>query len=103
MIARIWHGKTHVKDFDRYTDFLRRVAVPDYRSVAGNQGLTFLRRKENNEAHFTLITYWESIDAIKKFAGVDYEKAKYYTEDHEFLLEFEEKVVHHEIFEDLPA
>ena len=62
------------------------------------KGLTFLRSISNGEAHFNLITYWENLEVIKNFAGEDFEKAKYYPEDDNFLLEFEEKVKHHEVF-----
>jgi heme-degrading monooxygenase HmoA len=98
MIARIWHGKTRLKDYERYTTFLQKVAVPDYSKTAGFKKLIFLKRTEDDEAHFTLITFWENLDVIKNFAGEDFEKAKYYPEDDGFLLEFEEKVVHYKIF-----
>ena len=101
MIARIWHGKTAATNFEPYSDFLKKVAKPDYESIPGNRGMTFLRRIENKEAHFTLVTFWESMESVKKFAGPDYEKAKYYPEDKKFLLEFEEKVVHYEVFASL--
>jgi hypothetical protein len=57
-----------------------------------------LRNIKNNEGHFILITYWENLEVIKNFAGEDFEKAKYYPEDDYFLLEFEEKVEHFEVF-----
>jgi heme-degrading monooxygenase HmoA len=98
MIARIWHGKTRASDIDRYSEFVRAVAIPDYSSIPGFVSLSFLRKVEGNEAHFTLITYWKNLDAIKEFAGEDLEKAKYYPEDEEFLLEFEERVQHYEVF-----
>ncbi len=98
MIARIWHGKTSIANYAAYTDFLKQVAIPDYRETAGFKNLTFLRTIKDDEGHFTLITYWENLEAIKNFAGDDFEKAKYYPEDKHFLLEFEEKVQHHEIF-----
>lgn len=98
MIARIWHGRTHAKHYDEYTEFTKKMAIPDYSSIAGNKGMTFLRRLEGDIAHFTLITYWDSIESIKQFAGEDFERAKYYDEDTRYLLEFEEKVIHHEIF-----
>ena len=98
MIARIWHGKTSESNFDAYTDLLKRLAIPDYEKTKGFQGLSFLRNIENGEAHFTLITYWENIEVIKNFAGEDFEKAKYYKEDSDYLLAFEEKVKHFEVF-----
>ena len=98
MIARIWHGKTSEANFEAYTELLKRIAIPDYQKTEGFKGLTFLRNIVNNEAHFNLITYWENLEVIKNFAGQDFEKAKYYPEDNEFLLEFEEKVQHFEVF-----
>ena len=101
MIARIWHGKTKSKDFDAYAEFLKRVAIPDYTATKGFKGLTFLRSISKGEAHFNLISYWESLEVIKNFAGEDLEKAKYYPEDINFLLEPEEKVRHHEVFAEI--
>lgn len=98
MIARLWRGKTSAKKFNEYTEFLKKVAVPDYQRTKGFVSLTFLKRIENEEGHFTLISFWENLDVIKNFAGSDFEKAKYYPEDADFLLEFEEKVVHYEVF-----
>jgi len=100
MIARIWEGRTTPSKAADYKEFLLRVAVPDYKSVKEIQRIQFLHHVENNVAYFTLITFWPSIETIKKFAGPDYEKAKYYSEDDEFLLEFPEKVKHYEVFYD---
>lgn len=98
MIARIWHGKTKVEDYEVYTEFLQETAISDYSKTVGFIKLSFLRNIKNNEGHFTLITYWENLEVIKNFAGEDFEKAKYYPEDDNFLLEFEEKVEHFEVF-----
>lgn len=98
MIARIWHGKTSIEKFEAYAEFLKKVAVPDYQKTEGFLNLSFLKRTENGEGHFTLITYWKNLEVIKNFAGQDFEKAKYYPEDDDFLLEFEEQVQHYEVF-----
>jgi heme-degrading monooxygenase HmoA len=98
MIARIWHGKTSIENFEAYTEFLKKVAVPDYQKTKGFQALSFLRQIKNGEGHFHLITYWENLEVIKNFAGQDFEKAKYYPEDDNYLLEFEENVQHFEVF-----
>lgn len=98
MIARIWHGKTDKASYESYSEFLGQVAIPDYRKTDGFEGLSFLRRVVGKEAHFTLITYWRDLEVIKNFAGGDIEKAKYYPEDEDFLLEFEEKVEHYDVF-----
>jgi hypothetical protein len=98
MIARIWHGATKVEDYEGYTEFLKSVAIPDYEKTKGFKKLVFLRNIKDNLGHFTLITFWKNIKVIKNFAGKDFEKAKYYPEDDNFLLEFEEKVTHYEVF-----
>ena len=100
MIARIWHGKTKAEDYEPYTVFMRERAIPDYQQTNGFIKLSFLRRIDGEEAHFTLLTYWESLEVIKNFAGSDFEKAKYYPEDQRYLLEFEEKVIHYEVFDE---
>ncbi|MEO1021296.1 MAG: antibiotic biosynthesis monooxygenase [Bacteroidota bacterium] len=100
MIARIWHGTTKATHLEEYSEFMRTVAIPDYQQTEGFVKLTFLRRIENDIAHFNLITFWENIDVIKNFAGEDYERAKYYPQDQAYLLEFEQNVIHFEVFAD---
>lgn len=98
MIARIWHGRTRAADAGRYLEFLKQRAIADYKSVPGNQGVYLLRRVEGEQAHFLTLTFWESRQAIEGFAGAEIDKAKYYPEDKDFLLEFEPTVTHYEVF-----
>lgn len=97
MIARIWHGITRASDAETYIDYLNRTGLPDYRATPGNQGVTVLRRIDGDVAHFTLISYWDSLESIRAFAGDDLEVARYYPEDEAFLLELEPTVTHHEV------
>ena len=97
MIARIWHGITAAAKADAYLDYLNQTGVPDYQATAGNRGVYVLRRIEGDVAHFTLISLWDSMAAIEKFAGSEPEQARYYPEDKEFLLEFEPTVTHYEV------
>ena len=97
MIARIWHGTTKATDAHAYGEFLKQRAVPDYAGVAGNKGVHILRRVDGETAHFLTLTYWESREAIRAFAGDDIAKAKYYPEDKGFLLEFEPTVQHFQV------
>ena len=95
MIMRIWHGRTALSRADDYAAFLTLRAIPDYRSTAGNLEVAILRRDEAEVSHFLTVTRWESKDAIRAFAGSELLKAKYYAEDKEFLLEFEDEVQHY--------
>jgi heme-degrading monooxygenase HmoA len=97
MIARIWRGFTREADKDSYFDYLQKTGLKDYASIPGNQGIWVLRRVQGGKAEFTLISLWESWDAIKAFAGPDYENAVYYPEDKKFLLELEPQVTHYEV------
>lgn len=98
MITRIWHGRTKIEDADTYLDYIRKTGFAEYSSTPGNISARILRKTEGGICHFYTITEWDSIDSIRKFAGDDFEKAKYYEEDKKFLLEFEEKVNHYETF-----
>jgi heme-degrading monooxygenase HmoA len=97
MIARTWHGITEASKANEYLDYLNKTGVPEYRATEGNLGVYVLRRIDGNKAHFLLLTLWESEDAIKRFAGSNMEKAKYYPEDKHYLLELEPNVTHYEV------
>ena len=97
MIVRIWHGRTRRERADEYAAFLTLRAIPDYRGTAGNLDVSILRRDEAGVSHFLTVTRWESEDAIRAFAGSEVLKAKYYAEDKDFLLEFEDEVQHYTV------
>ena len=99
MIARIWEGRTKAAHQEAYEVFMKERAVPDYSKTTGFVKLLFLKRADEEFAYFKLITFWKDLDVIKNFAGEDYEKAKYYPEDQNYLLEFPEKVIHFEVFD----
>jgi heme-degrading monooxygenase HmoA len=100
MIARIWRGVTRLPDKDTYYDYLLKTGLAEYKETKGNRGLRVLRRVYDDKVEFLLITLWDSWDAIKSFAGQDYEKAVYYPEDKNFLLELEPHVTHYEVLDD---
>jgi heme-degrading monooxygenase HmoA len=97
MIARTWHGVVQGARADAYADYLQRTGVPDLQATPGNRGVYVLRRAEGDDAHFLLISLWDSLESIRAFAGDDIERARYYPEDHEFLVELEPRVTHYEV------
>lgn len=99
MIARVWHGITRAEHYDAYWQFLHERAIPDYQATPGNAGVRLFRRLDGERAHFLTVSYWTSLDAIRGFAGDDIDRAKYYPEDMEYLLEFEPTVLHYEVSE----
>jgi len=97
MIVRMWHGRVPTTKAKEYRAFTNRTAIPDYQSVPGNISVHILEREEGEITHFITLTFWEGLDAIRAFAGEDVERAKYYPEDKDYLLEFEPTVVHYEV------
>jgi heme-degrading monooxygenase HmoA len=98
MIARIWQGKTTVTKADAYMEeYFHRTGLPDYQATEGNLGVSVLRNDEGDAASILMITLWTSKDAIKKFAGDDIDKAKYYPEDHQYFTELNENVAHYDV------
>lgn len=97
MIVRMWHGRVSSEKAELYREFLNKRAIPDYRSVPGNISVHILEKLDGPVTHFVTMTFWESMAAIRGFAGDDVEVAKYYPEDREFLLEFEPTVTHYEV------
>ena len=97
MIVRMWHGRVPTSKAEAYRQFTNGRAIPDYQSVDGNLSVYVLERQEGQVTHFITLTFWESLEAIKAFAGDNVEAAKYYPEDKDYLLEFEPTVVHYEV------
>src|SRR5688572_29427584 len=97
LIARIWHGSTQIERAHEYADYLVRTGAQECRATPGNRGVDVLRRIQNDRAEFTFISLWDSIEAIQRFAGEDYDKAHYYPEDRDFLLELEPFVEHYDV------
>ena len=99
MIARIWRGRTPAEKAEAYHDYLRATGLKEYAETTGNLGVNALRRIEGDVAEFLLLTLWESMEAVRAFAGDDPERAVYYPEDDDYLLEREPTVAHYEVLE----
>lgn len=97
MIARTWFGRTKAEDYDAYLSYLEGSGVAELRRTAGNQGVMVLRRKDGDEAEFGVISFWDSIDDVKAFAGEDVDVARYFPDDERYLLEFTPRLKHYEV------
>ncbi len=100
MIARAWHGRVPAAKADAYESYLHRTGLADLAATQGNRGLLLLRRTEGDVTHFLLTSFWDSVESIKRFAGEDYARARYYDEDDDFLLEREPLVAHYDVVRD---
>jgi heme-degrading monooxygenase HmoA len=99
MITRIWHGKTKTDVADEYREFVIATGIVDYRSTPGNRGAQIWQRREGDITHIWTVSWWDDYESIKAFAGDDVEKAHYYEQDKNYLLEFEPNVIHCETFD----
>jgi heme-degrading monooxygenase HmoA len=97
MIARIWTGAVRRADSDAYAEYMLETGVAAYQATPGNRGVWMLRRDVDDRTEFTMLTLWDSYDAIKAFAGDDYETAVFYPEDERFLIECDVRVRHYEV------
>jgi len=97
MIGRIWKGVTKKENTKRYLAYLRATGLKDYATTKGNLGTYVLTRQVGINTEFLLLSLWRSMDDIKVFAGEEVEKAVYYPEDKEFLLDMVPTVDHYEI------
>ena len=99
MIGRRWHGRVPADKADEYLRVMAEVGLADYRSTEGNRGAWCLHRREGDVVHVEMFTFWEDLDAIRRFAGDQLTRAKYYDFDPDFLLEMEAEVRHFEVIE----
>ena len=97
MIARIWHGYTKPEHADSYESLLKPEVLPGISKVPGYRGTYFVRRNVGNEVEFVTIMLWESLDAIKAFAGPNYEAAVVPEERQRFLTRWDERSAHYEV------
>jgi len=96
MITRIWHGWTSPGNADKYEQLLRSEVLPGIHRVAGYKGAHLLRRNSGNEVEFVTLTYFEDLDAVRAFAGEDYEVAVIPPEAHKLLSRFDQRSAHYE-------
>jgi heme-degrading monooxygenase HmoA len=97
MIARTWRGAVRSTDADAYVTYLEETGVAGYRGTPGNRGVWMLRRELGETTEFVMFTLWESLDAVKAFAGEDYETAVFYPEDDRFLVERDLTCTHYQV------
>lgn len=99
MIARIWHGYTNRENADAYESLLRHEIFEGIanRNIEGFKNIQLLRRNMNDEIEFITIMWFESVNAIKTFAGDDYEKAVVPEKARALLKRFDKISQHYEV------
>jgi heme-degrading monooxygenase HmoA/uncharacterized membrane protein len=93
-IARIWHGATPAGLTDEYVNLAKSNCVANCTATPGNLGVTFFHETEGEVTRHTFISYWEDMEAVKRFAGEDFQRARFFPGEERFLVESDEIVEH---------
>jgi heme-degrading monooxygenase HmoA len=94
-IARIFRGQTLTSKADEYELYITP-GIEKILATPGNRGVTVLRRADGDRTEFLVVSYWDSVEAVKRFAGEDYQKPVLLPRDREYLTA-EPSVSHFEV------
>ena len=99
MISRIWHGWTTPANADAYEALLRNEIFLhiESRQIAGYRGIHLLRRPLDDKVEFVTIMWFDSIEAVRAFAGEDYEVAVVPPKARALLARFDARSQHYEV------
>ena len=99
MIGRVWHGWTTPENADVYESLLKNEIFTGIsnRKISGYRGIHLLRRNLGKEIEFITIMWFDSIDAVRSFAGEDYETAVVPSKARALLSRFDETSQHYEV------
>jgi heme-degrading monooxygenase HmoA len=103
MISRIWHGWTTPENADTYENLLRQEIFPEIASknVAGYRSIQLLRRQLSDETEFITIMQFDSLEAVRQFAGEDYEQSYVPAKARKVLSRHDARSQHYEIKENI--
>jgi heme-degrading monooxygenase HmoA/predicted lactoylglutathione lyase len=96
-LARIWRSRIKPGQVRAYRRYISATGLADYRSTDGNCGAWMLTAARDDFDDVITLSFWESRDAIARFAGAEIDRAQYYPEDEKYLLDFPERVEHFDI------
>ena len=99
MIARVRKGWTKAENSDAYEKLLREVVYPELKTIQGYLGGYILRYDNGQESEFVTMNLFESIEAVKKFAGSDYDVPVFEPEARRLLSKVEPIARHYDVKE----
>jgi heme-degrading monooxygenase HmoA len=102
MIARIWHGWAPNETAADYQRHYESEVSDHLEVVSGFRGARLLRRDDGEDVMFTSVTYFVSMDAVRAFAGDDYERAVVEDAGRRALSRWDDRVSHHDVVVDVP-
>ena len=96
VIVRQWHGKTTAADADRYEHYLAE-SIKKFTTLPGNRGYQLLREDAGHLTHFSVLSFWDSRESIRGYAGADISKVRPLPRDPEFLVDPETDVRNYDL------
>jgi heme-degrading monooxygenase HmoA len=97
MIARVWSAQATAAQAPAYAKHLNGHVLPALRELDGFAGATLLQRPVADGVEIVVVTYWQSPEAIRGFAGADPERAVVAAEAAALLTRFDPRVRHYEV------
>ena len=97
MIARHWRGWTASNNANAYESLLKNTVLPGLRKIAGYRGGYILRSDTADEAEFMVVNFFDSLEAVKAFAGSDYTVPVFEPEARALLSRIEPIARHYEV------
>ena len=97
MIARLWRGWTSIENADAYEKLLREQVFPGLRQIDGYRGGYILRQEGNDEVEFVVLNLFDSLEAVRTFAGPDYTVPVFEPEARQLLAKVEPRARHYEV------
>ena len=100
MIARIWRARATRERAAEYASYLKTTVMPELAAIHGYQGVTLLERECDGGVDVTVMTWWDSLESIRAFAGEAVETAVVHDTAARMLIDFDREVAHHQVVVD---
>jgi heme-degrading monooxygenase HmoA len=97
MIVRMWFGRARTETADSYAEHVTQRVLPSIATISGHRGALVLRRNAGRETEFAVLTMWDSLDAVKQFAGPEPDVAVVEPAAKALLSTFDDTVRHFEV------
>ena len=99
MILRVWKARSTADQSAAYIEHATKKVFPAIRAIQGHRGEYLLRRPVEGGVELVVLTLWDSMETVRKFAGAEPDKAVIDPEAQAILTSFDESVIHYEVVE----
>ena len=97
MVGRFWTATANRDNAKRYVRFFEREVMPQLAKIDGNRGALVMNRSDGGRVEITVLTFWDSMAAVEKFAGADVQVAIIEDEAKSLLERYDDRVKHYDL------